>query len=170
MAINFAALWPTGPKFLAVKDLYPFSTMYKVQEDSRILRMGFYLSKWPHLLHNMGFVDSLTHATVGCLINVQGTLQDNGLISVISWYTGENWELKWILPRNIPRFCLNQNLFLPIVFVTKKFEKFALMWRHFFIKIEKNNFSLTFLPDLLTSNGSGKLILKLSQTKPFLAF
>ena len=99
-----------------------------------------------------------------------GTLQEYGFVLVISWYTGENWELKWIIPRNIPRFCLNQNLFLPIVFVTKKFEKFALMWRHFFIKIEKNNFSLTFLPDLLTSNGSGKLILELSQTKPFLAF
>ena len=100
----------------------------------------------------------------------QGTLQENRLVSVISWYTGENLELKWILNRNIPRFCANQNFFLPIVFVNFEFEKFALMWRHFFIKIEKNNFSLTFLPDLLTSNGSGKLILKLSQTKPFLAF
>ena len=26
--------------------------------------MGFTLSKWPHLLHKMGFVDSLTHTTV----------------------------------------------------------------------------------------------------------
>ena len=64
MDSNFAALWSTDPKFLAVKDLNPFSTMYKVQEDSRILRMGFDLSKWPHLLHKMSFVDSLTHTTV----------------------------------------------------------------------------------------------------------
>ena len=64
MASNFAALWPTDPKFLAVKDLNPFSTVYKVQEDSRILRMGFDLSKWPHLLHKMGFVDSLMQTTV----------------------------------------------------------------------------------------------------------
>ena len=56
------------------------------------------------------------------------------------------------------------------IFVSKKFEKFDLMCRHFFKKIEKNNFSLTFLPDLPTSNDSGKLILELSQTKPFLAF
>ena len=49
-------------------------------------------------------------------------------------------------------------------------EKLNQMWRQFFKKIEKNKFSLTFLPDLPTSNGSGKLILKLSQTKPFLAF
>ena len=61
---NFVALWPRDPKFLAVKDLKPFSTVSKVQEASRILRMGFDLSKLPHLLHKMGFVDSLKHATV----------------------------------------------------------------------------------------------------------
>ena len=45
MVANFTALSPKDPKFLAVKDLNPFSTVYKVQEDSRILRMGFDLSK-----------------------------------------------------------------------------------------------------------------------------
>ena len=98
------------------------------------------------------------------------TMHKNGLVPVISWYTGENWELKRNLPRNIPRFWLNQNLFLSVVFVTKKFEKFDLMWRLFFKKILKINFLLTFLPDLLISNGSGELILELSQTKPFLSF
>ena len=58
---------PIDPKFLALKDLDPFSTVYKVQEDGKILRMGFDLSKWPHLLHKMGFDDSLTHTTV-CML------------------------------------------------------------------------------------------------------
>ena len=46
---NFAALWPTDPKFLALKDLNPFKTVSKVQKTSSILRVGFALSKWPHL-------------------------------------------------------------------------------------------------------------------------
>ena len=41
--------------------------MSKVQEASIILKMGFALSKCPHLLHKMGFVDSLTHTTVHSL-------------------------------------------------------------------------------------------------------
>ena len=45
---NFAALWPTDPKFLALKDLNPFKTVSKVQKTSSILRVGFALSKWPH--------------------------------------------------------------------------------------------------------------------------
>ena len=49
MASNFAALWPTDPKFLALKDLNPFKTVSKVQKISSILRVGFFLSKWPHL-------------------------------------------------------------------------------------------------------------------------
>ena len=70
MVSNFVFLWPTDPKFSAFKDLNPFSTMSKVQEASRILKMGFTLSKWPHLLHKMGFVDSLTHTTVHLPINM----------------------------------------------------------------------------------------------------
>ena len=50
MAGNFAALWPTDPKFSALKDLNPFKTVSKVQEASSILRVVFALSKWPHLL------------------------------------------------------------------------------------------------------------------------
>ena len=68
MAGNFVALWPTDPKFSALKDLNLFSTLPKVQEASRILRMCFALSKWPHLLHKMGFVDSLTQTTVGVAV------------------------------------------------------------------------------------------------------
>ena len=49
MAGNFAALWPTDPKFSALKDLNPFKTVSKVQEASSILRVVFALSKWPHL-------------------------------------------------------------------------------------------------------------------------
>ena len=41
MACNFAALWPTDPKFSALKDLNPFKTVYKIQEASSILKVGF---------------------------------------------------------------------------------------------------------------------------------
>ena len=67
---NFAALWPTDPKFLALKDLNPFKTVSKVQKTSSILRVGFALSKWPHLhrayvvggcLFNFGTVHTTTH-------------------------------------------------------------------------------------------------------------
>ena len=47
-ADNFKALWPTNPKFSALKNLNPFSTMFKVQEAGSILKVGFALSKWPH--------------------------------------------------------------------------------------------------------------------------
>ena len=47
-ASYFDALWPTDPKFLAIKDLNPFQTVSKVQEASIILMVGFALSKWPH--------------------------------------------------------------------------------------------------------------------------
>ena len=40
MAGKFADLWPTYPKFLALKDLTPFKTLLKVQEASSILKVG----------------------------------------------------------------------------------------------------------------------------------
>ena len=49
MAGNFAALWPTDSKFSALKDLILFSTVSKDQKASSILKVGFALSKWPHL-------------------------------------------------------------------------------------------------------------------------
>ena len=64
MASNFEILWPTDPKFSVFKDLNFFSTVPKVQEATRILGMGFALSKWPHLLHKLGFVDSLMQTNV----------------------------------------------------------------------------------------------------------
>ena len=48
-ATNFAALWPTDPKFSALKDLNLFKKYTKNQEASSILRVVFALSKWPHL-------------------------------------------------------------------------------------------------------------------------
>ena len=47
-ASNFATLWLTDPKFLALKDLNLFKTVSKVQEASIILGVYFALSKWPH--------------------------------------------------------------------------------------------------------------------------
>ena len=48
-ASNFAALWPTDPKFSAFKHLNLLKKHTKNQEASSILRVGFALSKWPHL-------------------------------------------------------------------------------------------------------------------------
>ena len=48
MAGNFVALWPTDPKFLALKDLNLFKIDLKFQEASSILMIVFALSKWPH--------------------------------------------------------------------------------------------------------------------------
>ena len=64
MASNFATLLPTDLKLSEIKDLNPFSTVLNVREASRTLWMGFALSKWPHLLHKMGFVDSVTQTIV----------------------------------------------------------------------------------------------------------
>ena len=59
---NFSALWPTVPKFLALKDLNPFKTLSKVQKTGSILRVGFALSKWPHL-HRAYVVRGSWHLT-----------------------------------------------------------------------------------------------------------
>ena len=49
MAGNFAAHWPTDPKFSALKHLNFLKKHTKNQEASSILRVVFTLSKWPHL-------------------------------------------------------------------------------------------------------------------------
>ena len=46
---NFAALWPKDPIFTALKVLNVWKKYLKSQEASSILRVGFALSKWPHL-------------------------------------------------------------------------------------------------------------------------
>ena len=63
MAGNFAALSTAAPKFLALKDLNLFSTVVKVQEADSIFKVGFALSKWPHLhraylvtIYNQNFI------------------------------------------------------------------------------------------------------------------
>ena len=49
MAGNFAALWSRDPKFSAFKHLNLLKKHTRNQETSSILRVGFALSKWPHL-------------------------------------------------------------------------------------------------------------------------
>ena len=49
MAGSFAAHWPTDSKFLALGHLNFLKKHTKNQEASSILRVGFALSKWPHL-------------------------------------------------------------------------------------------------------------------------
>ena len=46
---NFEALYLTDPKFLALKDLYSLKKYDKYQETSYNFRLGFALSKRPHL-------------------------------------------------------------------------------------------------------------------------
>ena len=53
-ASNFAALWPTDPKFSAFKHLNLLKKHTKNQEASSILRVVFALSKWPHLHREWG--------------------------------------------------------------------------------------------------------------------
>ena len=83
-ADNFAALWPTDSKFLALKDLNPFKTVSKVQKTSSILRVGFALSKWPHL-HR-------AYVVGGCIFNL-GTV----------WPNVSNW--RWLYVSTLS--CLN---------------------------------------------------------------
>ena len=47
-ASNFAALWPTDQKFLALKDLLFFSQCFEFQGAGSILKVGFAMSKRPH--------------------------------------------------------------------------------------------------------------------------
>ena len=46
---NFEAIWPKDLKFSAIKDLNCLKKYFRYQEASSILKMGFALSKWPHL-------------------------------------------------------------------------------------------------------------------------
>ena len=46
---NFKAIWPKDLKILAMKDPNCLKKYAKYQEGSGILKMGFALSKWPHL-------------------------------------------------------------------------------------------------------------------------
>ena len=48
-ASNLAALWPTNPKFLALKDLILLKKHTKIQVASSILKVVFAFSNWPHL-------------------------------------------------------------------------------------------------------------------------
>ena len=87
---NFAALWPTDPKFLALKDLNPFKTVSKVQKTSSILRVGFALSKWPHL-HR-------AYVVGGCIFNL-GTVLHNGLPFDSALWCKEYKQVGWVLER-----------------------------------------------------------------------
>ena len=46
---NFEAIWPKDLKILAIRDLNLLKKYVKYQKASSILRVGFALSKWPHL-------------------------------------------------------------------------------------------------------------------------
>ena len=46
---NFEAIWSEDLTFLAMKDLNCLKKYAKYQEASSILKVGFALSKWPHL-------------------------------------------------------------------------------------------------------------------------
>ena len=74
MAGKFAALWPTDPKFLALKDLNLLKKHTKNQEASSILRVVFGLSKWPHLHRKRGKSITLTeHNCTYCKFSSRGS-------------------------------------------------------------------------------------------------
>ena len=103
MASNFVVLWPTDPKFSSFEDLILFSNICKGWEAIRILRIGFALSKCPHLLHKMGFVDSLTHTTVQpCNWNWRRVMKKK--------IRNLNWYYLWMDPKCI---IANHYTFLP---------------------------------------------------------
>ena len=63
IARNIAALWPTDPKFLALKDLLFFLRFNEFQGADSILKVGFALSNWPHFhrvylvtIYNQNFI------------------------------------------------------------------------------------------------------------------
>ena len=60
---NFAALWPTDPKFWALKDLILLKKYIKNQETSSILKVDFALSMWPHF-HRVYLVTIWSHLTI----------------------------------------------------------------------------------------------------------
>ena len=66
---NFAALWPTDPKFLALKDLNLLKKYIKNQETSSILKVDFALSKWPHLHRKCANERFSMHFTVVPLVH-----------------------------------------------------------------------------------------------------
>ena len=87
MAGNFAALWPTDPNFLALEDLNPFKKLWKVQQPSGILKVGFALSKWPHL-HSAYVVSVLFSEYICisfCLLSMGGKKVQKSVYLVIEW-------------------------------------------------------------------------------------
>ena len=70
MAGNFAALWPTDPKFLALKDLNLLKKHIKNQVASSILKVVFAFSKWPHLHRAYVISGCIFFATAVCTLNL----------------------------------------------------------------------------------------------------
>ena len=81
-ACNFAALQPTDPKFLALKDLNLLKKHTKNQVASSILKVIFAFSKWPHL--HRAYVIS------GCIFFTTAVC---GLTSKVEYWPNERY---WI--------------------------------------------------------------------------
>ena len=78
-ASNFATLWATDPKFLALKDLNPFSKCGKIQAADNILRVGFVWSKWPHF-HRVYLVTVCKRSSIAVFLSPS---QDPILVDVM---------------------------------------------------------------------------------------
>ena len=68
-ASNFAALWPTDPKFLALKDLNLFLKCVKFQDAGSILKVDFARSKWHHF-HRVYLVTVCKWSLIAVSINL----------------------------------------------------------------------------------------------------
>ena len=82
--------------------------MPKVQKASRISRMGSALSKWPHLLHKMGFVDSLIQTTVYALPNkVKKNFHDQIFLEIFIFQ--KKYYKKWLKRKKILKLSSSRN-------------------------------------------------------------
>ena len=70
MADNFAALNPTHSKFLATKDLNLLKKHNKNQLASRILKVVFAFSKWPHL-HRAYIISVCIYYAMAVVIDIK---------------------------------------------------------------------------------------------------
>ena len=87
-ASNFAALWPTDLRFLALKDLNLFSKCVKFQDAGRILRVGLAWSKWPHF-HRVYLVAVCKRSSMAVLLHLN--LMFHTFIELVS-INVEDWK------------------------------------------------------------------------------
>ena len=88
-ASNVTALWPTDQKFLTLKDLFFFPQCVEFQGADSILKVGFALSKWPHL-NRVYLVTVRKHSSMAVFTPVimplpRSCMRKSVLVPLTSW-------------------------------------------------------------------------------------